>query len=118
MNIEEIRDYCLNKKFVSESFPFNETVLVFKLFDKMFLLIDTHEANKISVKCKPDTAVKLREKYIAVEPAYHMNKKHWNSIHLFKDVSAGFIKKQIDNSYNLIYQNLPKKYQEKFTINE
>jgi predicted DNA-binding protein (MmcQ/YjbR family) len=81
MNIETIREYCLRKKGVSEEFPFNETTLVFKVMNKMFLLASLDSVPlSINLKCDPETAVELREKYDSVEPAFHMNKTHWNSV--------------------------------------
>ncbi len=113
MNIEEIREFCLNLPFTSESFPFNEDVLVFKLFDKMFLLCNLKSPNKISVKCKPELAIELREKYSFVSPAYHMNKKHWNTIEFDNNVNDDFIFTQIKNSYNLVKENLTKTQKQK-----
>lgn len=110
MNIEEIRSYCLSKKAVTESFPFNETTLVFKVKNKMFLLMNIDSNTQISVKCNPELAVELREEYSFIEGAYHMNKKHWNSI-VIEQGDYGFIKEQIDNSYILVVKSLPKKIQ-------
>lgn len=80
MNIEELREYCISKKDVTESFPFDETTLVFKVRGKMFALTDLEGELSINLKCDPDLAIELREKYPAVQPGYHMNKKHWNTI--------------------------------------
>lgn len=109
MNIETIREYCLNKKAVTESFPFDETTLVFKVFDKMFVLTDLKGDLSINVKCNPDNAIVLREKYDAIKPAFHMNKKHWNSIKIDGSISENKIKKWIDDSYNLVIEKMTKK---------
>ena len=75
MNNEEIREYCLSKPGVTESLPFNDTALVFKVMDKMFALLDLSEDNRgISLKCDPEQALELREQYPDVTPAYHFNK--------------------------------------------
>ena len=108
MNIEEIRDFCLSKKGVTESFPFDKTTLVFKVGNKMFLLMNIDRETKIAVKCEPELAIELREKYNFIEGAYHMNKKHWNSI-ILNLADNTFIKKQINNSYNLVLNSLPKR---------
>ncbi|HRC32155.1 MAG TPA: MmcQ/YjbR family DNA-binding protein [Bacteroidia bacterium] len=109
MNIELIRNYCMNKKGVTESFPFDSDTLVFKVMGKMFLLTSLSEPEKINVKCDPETAIDLREKYDAVQPGYHMNKKHWNTIDMAQGLTDVLIKKWIDDSYDLIVNDLPKK---------
>ena len=75
MNNEEIREYCLSKTAVTESFPFNDTALVFKVAGKMFALLDLSENSRgISLKCDPELAIELREQYPEVTAAYHFNK--------------------------------------------
>ena len=81
MNIEEIREYCISKPSVTESLPFNDTALVFKVMGKMFALLDLSEDSRgISLKCDPELAIELREKHPEVTPAFHFNKQHWNGI--------------------------------------
>jgi len=117
MNIEEIREYCLSKKGVSEGFPFNETALVFKIADKMFALLDLSEENKgLSLKCDPELAIELREHYAEVTPAYHFNKKHWNGISLQSNLDQDLLKKWIDHSYQIVVLKLPKKVREELGI--
>ena len=108
MNIEDVRNYCLAKAGTSESFPFDDTTLVFKVNGKMYALVSLDE-NRISLKCDPEKAVELREHFNSVTPAYHMNKKHWNTILLNGDANSNLIKKWIDDSYILVVQKLPKK---------
>lgn len=67
MNVETIREYCLSKKGVTESFPFDDVSLVMKVLDKMFALIDLEGANSISLKCDPERAIELREHYAGIE---------------------------------------------------
>ena len=103
MNVEEIRDYCLSKPDVEESLPFGPEVLVFKTNSKIFLLLMLDsEQIQFNVKCNPDVAIELREKYNCVLPGYHMNKKHWNTIIVDGSVDPGLIKKWIDHSYELV----------------
>jgi len=111
MNIESYRDYCLAKPGVSESFPFDEEVLVFKVMDKIFALTDVDTFASINLKCDPDKAIELREEYPAVQPGYHMNKKHWNTVQMDGSLSDSFICELIDHSYNLVVKGLPKKVQ-------
>lgn len=81
MNIETLREYCLLKKGVSEGFPFGETTLVFKVMNKIFLLVSLDASPlQFNAKCDPDKAIELREQYDAIKPGYHMNKKHWNTV--------------------------------------
>lgn len=108
MNIEDIRNYCNEKKAVTESFPFDEETLVFKVLDKMFLLTNLNGELTINVKCLPEKAIELREHYPAINAGYHMNKKHWNTISIDGSLSDDFIKAQIDNSYNLIVEKFTK----------
>lgn len=109
MNVEELRIYCLSKTAVSESFPFDETTLVFKVKNKMFALLSLDDRHGISLKCDPERAVSLREKYPAITAGYHLNKKLWNSIQLDGSVSEKLLKELIDHSYQLIVDSLPKK---------
>ncbi len=109
MNIEQIREYCLSKKEVTESFPFNDTALVFKVANKMFALLDlSEEARGISLKCDPELAISLREHYPEVTPAWHFNKQHWNGIDINGSVGFDKIKEWIDHSYEIIVKSLPK----------
>ncbi|TKG93415.1 MmcQ/YjbR family DNA-binding protein [Puteibacter caeruleilacunae] len=112
MNIEELRDYCLTKKGVSESFPFDETTLVFKVLDKMFCLTDIEKEFSMNLKCDPGKAIELRELYTAVQPGYHMNKKHWNTVKPDESTSKELIESWIDDSYNLVVSSFTKKKKE------
>lgn len=109
MNIEELRNYCLTKKGVTESLPFDETTLVYKVMGKMFALTDTENDFSMNLKCDPEKAIELREKYPAVQPGYHMNKKHWNTIYIDGSISDVKLKSWIDDSYMLVVSSLPKK---------
>lgn len=112
MNIEEFRDYCIRKKGVTEGFPFDETTLVFKVMGKMFSLTDLEGEFRINLKCDPELAISLREKYSFVIPGYHMNKMHWNTIIVVESAKDNQLKKWIDNSYNLIVDSLTRKLKE------
>ncbi len=110
MNIEELREYCIKKTGVTESFPFDSETLVFKVSGKVFLLVGI-ESNPVqfNVKCKPEKAIELRENYSCVLPGYHMNKAHWNTIVCNGIASKKLIFSWIDDSYNLIVAGLPNK---------
>ena len=104
MNIEETRDYALSLADVTEGFPFGETVLVFKIKSKMFLLLPLDEmVTQFNVKCNPEKAIELREEYPeTVLPGYHMNKKHWNTVIVDGRLSSKQIKEMIKESYGLV----------------
>ncbi len=115
MNIETLREYCISKKRTEECFPFDETTLVFKVAGKMFLLVDIDSKPlSFNVKCDPQKAIELREKYSCVEPGFHMNKTHWNTIECDGSVSSKLILNWIDHSYDLVVSSLPKKVQAEF----
>ncbi len=109
MNIEEITEYCSKKKGVTQKFPFDEETLVLKVMGKIFLLASLEKIPlQINIKCSPEEAVELREKYEAVIPGYHMNKKHWNTVIVDNTIPPKNILSWIDNSYNLVVNGLKK----------
>ena len=115
MNIEEIREYCLSLKGATECLPFDDVSLVFKVLDKMFALLPLDNPMLvISVKCDPEKAVELREKYDCVEPAYHFNKKYWNMIFVNRDMSDEEIKRWINHSIDEVVKKLPKRVQHEY----
>ena len=111
MQIDEYRDYCLSKAGVTEEFPFDEHVLVFKVMGKMFALTDVDEFEFVNLKCDPEYAIELRERYSGVTPGYHMSKKHWNSVSVDGSIGDELLRQWIDDSYDLIVSSLPKKLQ-------
>ena len=114
MNVEDISEYCLSKKGTSEDFPFDEETLVFKVMGKMFALIPLERIPfQINLKCDPELAVELRERYEAVQPGYHMNKNHWNTILVDGTLRNELIYRWIDDSYNLVVKGLRKTEKEK-----
>jgi predicted DNA-binding protein (MmcQ/YjbR family) len=108
MDMESIREYCLKKKSVKESFPFGESTLVFKVSGKIFLLMSVDSMPlQFNLKCDPEKAEELREEYQSIVPGYHMNKKHWNTIIMDGQLSAKLIRQMIDDSFALVVQSLP-----------
>lgn len=103
MNFETIREYCLLKPGVEEGLPFGPDTLVYKVNGKIFLLMGLDQSPlSFNVKCNPELAIELREKYACVQPGYHMNKKHWNTITVDGKVSTKTLKDWIDHSYKLV----------------
>ena len=109
MNIEELRDYCLSKPGSTEGLPFGEDTLVFKVGEKIFLLVGLNQGNRFNAKCDPERAVALREQYEEIIPGYHMNKKHWNTVYMDGRLTLKQLHELIDHSYELIINSLPKK---------
>ena len=114
MNIEEFRDYCLAKKGVTESFPFDEQTLVFKVMGKMFALSGLeHQPAKANLKCDPERSIELREEYDSlITPGFHMSKVHWNTVELEMDLPHELLLELIDHSYDLVVKGLTKKLKE------
>lgn len=109
MNAEEIRNYCLAQKGVTEGFPFGESALVFKVMGKMWALLNIDKVPLyFCLKCDPDWAIELREQHHEIEGAYHMNKQHWNGIRA-ETLEPELIKKMIHHSYDLVVSKFPKK---------
>ncbi|SFH83734.1 MmcQ/YjbR family DNA-binding protein [Halpernia frigidisoli] len=109
MQAEEIQNCCLQKKGVTESFPFENETLVFKVGGKIFLLMSLEsQPLKISLKNTTEKNIELRTKYYQIEGAYHMNKTHWNTV-ICEGIKPDLIKELIDRSYDIIFQSLTKK---------
>jgi len=102
MNIEMIREYCITKKDVTESFPFGDDTLVFKRKGRIFLLANLDGDLSLNLKCDPSLALELRERYPSVVPGYHMNKKHWNTVYIDGTIADKEIFSWIDHSYDLV----------------
>lgn len=113
MDLQSIKEYCLNKKGVTECFPFDDETLVFKVGSKMFALTNINkEALYVNLKCDPIMAEDLRRDYDAIKPGYHMNKRHWNSVYLDNTIPDENIYLLIDISYDLVYKGLKKSEKE------
>lgn len=114
MHIEDFREYCLSKKGVEETFPFDDTTLVYKVLGKMFTACGLDEEDfSVNLKCDPEWAIELREEYPdSIIPGWHMNKKHWNTVYFERDLEEDFLKKLIDHSYDLVVSKLRKKDQD------
>jgi predicted DNA-binding protein (MmcQ/YjbR family) len=108
MNIEDLREYCLSKKGVTEDLPFGDDTLVFRLMNKIFVLANLEGDLQINLKCDPARAIELREEYPAIIPGYHMNKQHWNTLIMDGSLNRKLVFSLIDHSYDLIFDGLPK----------
>ncbi len=115
MDIQQLYEFCLSKKAVTEHFPFDEDTLVFKVGRKMFCLTSLQEWEKgspsLNLKCNPEKAEELRADYEAINPGWHMSKTHWNTVDFNKDVSDKMMCQLINESYDLVFKTLTKKLQ-------
>ena len=109
MHIEAFQEFCLSLPEVTEEFPFGPDTLVYKVRGKMFALTDLGLFESINLKCDPEEAIELRERYPAVMPGYHMNKKHWNTIALDNSIKDTLLYSWIRNSYDLVLSGMPKR---------
>jgi predicted DNA-binding protein (MmcQ/YjbR family) len=112
MNIETLVEYCMAKKGVEETFPFDDVTLVLKVMGKMFALIPTdNETLSLALKCDPEYAIELRERHEEITAAWHMSKKHWNGVNCEGTLKAAFIYELVDHSYDMVVKGLTKKDQ-------
>jgi predicted DNA-binding protein (MmcQ/YjbR family) len=109
MHIDEFREYCINRKGVTEEFPFDQSTLVFKVMGKMFALCNVDQYQSFNLKCDPERAIELREEFPdLIRPGYHMSKKHWNTVSA-TGLNVALQKELIDHSYELVVHSLSKK---------
>ena len=111
MDLEQLRTLCLSFPHTDEYLPFDEHTLAFRVggeMGKIFCLVplDRSDRPSANLKCDPEKAIELRESYDAVQPGYHMNKKHWNTIYLEEVPNDRLISSCVEHSYQLVYQSL------------
>ena len=107
MNLKELQSYLLAKKGTTEEMPFGPDNWVYKVVGKMFALVPIDaDPLTISLKCEPGQALLLRDVYPAVQPGYHMNKTHWNTVTLDGTIPEPEIWGMIDDSYDLVVAGL------------
>lgn len=104
--------FCLSLPGTEEGFPFGEHTLVFYVKGKLFALLDVNSFESVNLKCDPDEAVELRERYEGVTPGYHMNKKHWNTVTFDGSIPDKLLLEWTRKSYDLVVAGLPKKLRE------
>ena len=102
MDVLSFRDYCLSLPMTEESTPFDETTLVYKVGGRMFTYASMEEFRRLAVKCDPDEALVLRDRFEGVEAAWHSNKRHWNDLYVDRDLTDAFLREQIRRSYMLV----------------
>ena len=109
MNIEQFREYALSKKATSENFPFDEVTLCLRVAGKIFAItgLDS-ERFTVNLKCDPDYALELREQYPEIQPGWHMNKKHWNTVDFEGSLDDKLLRQLVDHSYEQVVKSLKK----------
>lgn len=116
MNFDQFRNYCLALPSTSEDFPFDEQTLVFRVEGKIFALCDVENFSSINLKCEPELAIQLREEHEQVQPGFHMNKKHWNTIYIHQGLSDKKVFEWILHSYYCVVKTLSKKMQKELAL--
>lgn len=109
MNIESVREFCLSLPQTTEDFPFDETTLAFRIEGKIFAMIDLENTEWFVLKCNPERALELRDRYMDISPAWHMNKKYWNQLNLYGELPDKLIRTLICHSYNEVVKKIPKR---------
>ena len=112
MDFEQMDTYLLSKKGATFDYPFDETVRVYRVVNKIFALTAEKEPLAINLKCNPIYALELRSLYESIKGGYHMNKKHWNTVTVGGDTDDTLLKELIDHSYELVYGKLTKRERE------
>lgn len=110
MNIESVREYCLSLPLVTEDMAFGDDYLLLRVGNRIFACVGLVRNDYIAMKCAPDYALELRDKYPEIEPAWHWNKKYWNQVSLAGSLSDDFIKRLISHSYSQVVDKLPKTF--------
>lgn len=109
MNIESVREYCLSLPQATEDFPFDESTLAFRIEGKIFAMVDLEKTEWFVLKCNPERALELRDRYMDISPAWHMNKKYWNQLNLYGALPDKLIRTLICHSYNEVVKKIPKR---------
>ncbi len=123
ITIDEIQSFCLKKEKTTQEFPFDESTLVYKVLGKIFALCPLEAWEQVNpsvtLKCDPDYAEELRHTHDAIQPGFHSNKKHWNTIYLNNcGFNPEFLLELIDHSYDMVVQNMPKKLSSQLKQND
>ena len=117
MDVEKFRVFCLSLPHATEHLPFDDVTLVFKIGgEKIFAILPLDVANCANLKCDPEKAPELRTEFVGVKPGFHMNKKYWNTVHFFADVSDELIFEWVKHSYDLVYHKMTRKLKDQYPL--
>ncbi|MBQ8277123.1 MAG: MmcQ/YjbR family DNA-binding protein [Bacteroidaceae bacterium] len=114
MDIESIREHCLGLRKVTEDMPFGPDTLVFRIYNKIFACLDLTRPDRIALKCDPERAIELRERYRGIEGAWHWNKRFWNDVYLESDVPDALIRELVEHSLHEVLRKLPVRVQREY----
>ncbi len=114
MHLDTLLQFTATLRGTEDSFPFDAKTLVLKVGGKMYLLVDAENPTQMNLKCDPERAIELRERYDGIQPGYHMNKKHWNTVDLQGSLDEKLIFELVKHSYELVFASLPKKVRDEF----
>ena len=117
MTLEKLRELCLSLPGVYEKMPFTafptgSDILCFYIGPKTFCLTDIYNFEYFNLKGKPEDNIELCERYASITPGWHMNKRHWISVHVPGDVSDDVIERLVCQSYDIVLSSLSKKIRE------
>jgi predicted DNA-binding protein (MmcQ/YjbR family) len=113
MDPTELRNALINFPAVTEEEPFGPDTIVYKVAGKVYALSTYQSPLAVNLKCDSTRAQELRNRYDAVQPGYHMNKKHWNTVTIDGSLPKSLLLELIEHSYDLVVNGLPKKAQKK-----
>jgi predicted DNA-binding protein (MmcQ/YjbR family) len=100
---DELKGRCLEMPMAEETFPFNPETSVFKIAGKVFAISRLgKEPLDVSVKCEPELGETLRETHESIVPGYHLNKLHWITITINREVTDDRVRELIEDSYDLV----------------
>lgn len=105
MDIVTFREYCLSLPETVETLPFDDDTLVYKVSGRMFAMISFSAPDHFAVKCHPDRALLLRDRYVEITPGYHLNKRHWNDVSIVGELSESFLRAEVRHSYFAVVRN-------------
>ncbi len=109
MTPDEVRQYCLSLPLATEDMVFGDDYINFRILDKIFTCLNLIHGPSIALKCDPDYAIDLRDRYTEIEPAWHWDKKHWNQIECGSSLPSDFIRSLIRHSYSEVVKKLPRR---------
>ena len=113
MILADFCSHCLSLPGVEETTPFGPETIVYKVGGKMFALAIPDELpHRVNLKCDPERALELRDRYEDIQPGYHMNKRHWNTLTLGSRLPTKLVRELIEHSYHLVVASLPRKVRE------
>ena len=105
MDIVEFREYCLSLPDVEETLPFDDSTLVYKVGGRMFAMLALEKPDHFAVKCDPERAIILRDRYPQITAGWHLNKRHWNDVRFEGGLSDEALRRELRHSYMLVVKH-------------